>query len=335
MQIDIKTTGITPLRQTFGHVARRLGPNKTASRYQEATFDLQPEINFHYRPLWEPDKEIYDRSRTAVAMEDWYSIKDPRQFYYGTWTITRSKQQDSTDRNFKFVEERNLLSVIEPEWQQRIKRVILPLRHLEYAANLNNCYMTAYGYGTAITQATMFSTIDRLGVAQYITRVGLVLDGNTAESLDEAKVLWMEAPEWQPIREMAENMLVTEDWFELFVAQNLVLDGLLYPLVYNRFDSQVAQHGGSAFAMLTEFQTEWFTENNRFVDAAIKTVAAESEQNAELIRGWIKTSMDTVLTAVKPLMVEAFGGDAEAQAQMDSASEEFAVRLLKKCKLEI
>ncbi len=37
---------------------------------------------------------------------------------------------------------------------------------------------------------------------------------------------------WQELRHAVEDMLVTQDWFELFVAQNLALDGLLYPLVY-------------------------------------------------------------------------------------------------------
>ena len=41
MQVDIKTSDIRPIRQTFSHVARRLG-DKPASRYQEATLDMQP-----------------------------------------------------------------------------------------------------------------------------------------------------------------------------------------------------------------------------------------------------------------------------------------------------
>lgn len=331
MQIDIKTTNVEPIRQTFGHVARRIG-NKPASRYQEATFDLQPTTNFHYRPLWDPQHNIYDKDRTVIRMEDWYAIKDPRQYYYGTWTINRSKQQDSADRNFKFVEERGLLNTIEPDWQQKIKHVLLPLRHLEYAANQNNCYCSAYGWGVAVTQATMYSAIDRLGIAQYISRVGLVLDGNTASSLDEAHTLWMEHESWQPIRKLAEDMMMTKDWFELFVAQNVVLDGLLYPLVYQRFDTDLVAHGGSAFAMLTEFQNEWFGENNRFVDAVIKTCAAESESNASQIRRWVNEWREVVEPALMPLMQDAFGEQA-AVDNMVWAQEQLSVRLSKKCKL--
>ncbi len=51
MTIQIKTIDLEPKRQTFGHVARRLGGDKTASRYLEGTLDVQATDNFHYKPL--------------------------------------------------------------------------------------------------------------------------------------------------------------------------------------------------------------------------------------------------------------------------------------------
>ena len=44
-----------------------------------------------------------------------------------------------------------------PEWKQKVQEALVPLRHLEYSANLNNCFITAYGYGAAVTQATMLA----------------------------------------------------------------------------------------------------------------------------------------------------------------------------------
>ena len=35
MQLDLRTVTIKPLRQTFTHVARRIGGDKPASRYQD------------------------------------------------------------------------------------------------------------------------------------------------------------------------------------------------------------------------------------------------------------------------------------------------------------
>ena len=55
MSIDIKTMSVEPKRQTFAHVARRLGGDAPASRYEEGVYDLQATTHFHYRPIWGPE----------------------------------------------------------------------------------------------------------------------------------------------------------------------------------------------------------------------------------------------------------------------------------------
>ena len=327
MSVEIKTTAIEPVRHTFSHVARRLGADKPATRYQEATFDLQSDCNFHYRPLWDPEHELYDRRRTAIVMKDWYSFKDPRQFYYGAYVLNRSKLQDTAEKNFEFVEKHGALAGLPKGLTRRIKAILLPLRHLEYAANLNNCYMSAYGWGAAITNATTFAMMDRLGIAQYLSRIGLLIDGNTGESLKVAKESWMSDPVWQPLRKLAEDSLVTKDWFELFIAQNLVFDGLLYPLVYGRFGGELSQSGGSVVAMLTGFMDEWYSESVRWVDAFVKTAAAESPQNKQQLSAWVQDWSARSLDALAPLAKLMYFDDA--QTVLDEARGQLHARLAK------
>ncbi|QHS11083.1 aromatic/alkene monooxygenase hydroxylase subunit beta [Sinimarinibacterium sp. NLF-5-8] len=327
MQIDIKTTTVEPIRQTFSHVARRLGADKPASRYQEATFDLQTTTNFHYRPLWDQDRELYDVRRTAIVMKDWYALKDPRQFYYGTYTVTRARQQETMEKNIDFVDKRGLLR----EWPEAVRNALIfalvPLRHLEWGGNTNNCYITAYGWGTAVTQATMFHTMDRLGIAQYLSRIGLLMDGNTGDSLAQAKTLWMEHASWQGLRRLAEELMVTRDWFELFVAQNLVLDGLVYPLVFQRYEQHVTAAQGPTLSLLVEFMNQWFDETSRWVDASVKGVAAESTANAAQLAIWIGAWRDRALAALTPYAAELFGDGAVEQLEKVTAI--FAARAAK------
>jgi phenol hydroxylase P1 protein len=317
MQIDIKTSSVQQIRQTFSHVARRLGADKAASRYQEATLELQPEVNFHYRPLWEPERELYDKRRTAIRMADWYAFKDPRQYYYGTYTITRARQQDTMEKNLDFVAKRGLLTDLPNEAKTRIANVFVPLRHAEWGANTNNCFVTGYGWGTAITQATMFHSMDRLGLAQYLSRMGLLLDGNQGSSLTEGKRRWLEEPAWQGLRRVIEDLMVVRDWFETLVVQNLVLDGLLYPLVYRHVDSAFTKEFGPGLGMLNDFAITWFDESARWVDATMKTAATESEANTDLLKHWISIWRPRVLAALQPLAVEALGPEPAADALRD------------------
>ncbi len=327
MTVEIKTTAIDPVRHTFSNVARRLGADKTASRYQEATFDLQSDCNFHYRPLWQPEMELYDRRRTAIVMKDWYAFKDPRQFYYGSYVMNRSKLQDTAEKNFEFVERHGALASLPKGLTRRIKAILLPLRHMEYAANLNNCYISAYGWGSAFTQCTTYAMMDRLGIAQYLSRIGLLIDGNTGESLAQAKTAWMEDPVWQPLRKLCEDSFVVKDWFELFVAQDLVIDALVYAMVHGRFGGELSQSGGSVVAMLTEFMEDWFTESQRWVDAFLKTAAAESPDNKALLSTWARDWTARASEALAPLAKLIYFEDAGTA--LDDARAKLHARLTK------
>ncbi|MGR8918302.1 MAG: phenol hydroxylase [Gammaproteobacteria bacterium] len=310
MSIDLKTASVEPLRRTFDHIAEKIGPEKNATRYQEAVWGLQPKLNFHYRPTWDCARELYDPSRTAIVMADFDDLVDPRQYYYGTWTIQRGKQQESQEKNFDFVEKRGLLEALDQAWRDRIAELVIPIRHVAWAGNTNNSYVAAYGFGAPVTSACSMQMMDHLGVAQYISRIGLILGDNQPTVLDAAKAAWMDAAMWQPMRALVEESMVTRDWFELFLAQNFVIDGIVYPFVFDRFDAEVIRHGGAVFSMLSEFMVDWHAESQRWIDAVIKRAVAESDANRMLIDGWVAAWMPRVQGAVEPLAAHAFGNGA-------------------------
>ena len=256
MTVDLQAREIQPLRNTFSHVARYVGDDKPATRYQEATFGAQATSNFHYRPTWDPEYELFDASRSKVVLADWYSLKDPRQFYYGTWTMARARQQDAMESSYQFVESRDLINKMPDALREKVCQVLIPLRHVAWGGNMNNCMIAAYGYGTAFTAPASLHAMDELGVAQYITRLGLALDEPSV--LDAGKEAWLKAPQWQAMRHLVEDSFVVRDPFEIFVAQNLAIDGLLYPLIFGHFiDDHVALNGGTAVSMLSAFMVEW------------------------------------------------------------------------------
>lgn len=323
MSIEIKTATLEPVRNTFAHIERRFG-DKPATRYQEATYDVQSEKYFHYRPLWQPEMELNDPRRTALVMEDWYAFKDPRQFYYGAYVQQRAKMQEVAESNYAFFEKRDLKRLLSDDLQQQVIRYLVPLRHFEHTANLNNMYSSSQGYGTAITQAFLYDGMDRLGIAQYLSRIGLILDGNTGDALGEAKAYWMSEEIWQGVRALCEETTVTKDWFELFIAQDVVMDALMYDLVYNQYDAWLADNGGQDIGMLTEFMQLWSKDSTRWADAVLKTAAAESADNKALLEGWVTSWKAKAVAALKPLAEEML--DAEA---MDKAVAALDKRLTK------
>lgn len=324
MTIDLKTVDIKPLRNTFAAVAKYAGTDKPASRYQEGIFGAQSETNFHYRPTWDPDHELHDPARSAIRMADWYALKDPRQFYYASWTMARARQQDTMEANFEFVDSRRLLDLIPGPVKERTLDVLVPLRHAAWGANMNNAQICALGYGTAFTAPAMFHAMDNLGVAQYLTRLALLAEGPAL--LERGKAAWTGGEIWQDLRRYVEDSFVIDDPIELFVAQNVALDGLLYPLVYEDFlGERIALQGGSPIAMLTAFVPEWHDESNRWVNAVVKTMAAESEANRDLLAAWSRAWHERARAALAPVARIALGEDGTAA--LDDIAQRFHDRL--------
>ncbi len=115
-------------------------------------------------------------------------------------------------------------------------------------------------------------------MAQYISRVGLALDGNTGESLIPAKQAWMQDEAWQGLRKLCETSLIEQDYFKLFLLQNLVIDSFMSELVYTQFDQWLAQHQARDLAMLMEFMQEAMADLRKWSDSVFKTAAAESAE---------------------------------------------------------
>lgn len=325
MQIDLRTITITPLRQTFGHLARRMGADKPASRYMEATMDLQPVENFHFRPTWEPQYEIFDASRTRIAMKDWYALKDPRQYYYGTWTLARGRMQEKAEGDFELVDELGLAAAYPAEGRDLALSVFLPLRHVAWGSNINKGFVAAYGYGIAISQAACYASMDQLGVAQYVTRLGMAF--NDLEALGAAKQAWLQGSAWQELRHFVEDLMVEKDWFALLVAQDFVIEGLLYPLIYESFNDALNTAHGPVFSMLTRFQREWFTESSKWVDSVLKVAAAESPDNQALLSSWVKAYRERAIKELAPIARLAFADQAERM--LDDAVQQLDARAAK------
>lgn len=298
MTLEIKTSNLEPIRQTYAYIERRFG-TKPATRYQEVSFDVQAATNFHYRPLWKPEKTLNDQTHTALKMQDWYAFKDPRQFYYGAYVQHRARMQDTAESNYSFFEKRQLVDNLSDAVKQKIITCLLPFRYVEQTANLHMMSGSAYGYGTVITQACIFAAMDRLGMAQYISRIGLLLDGNTGESLQQAKQAWMNDEMWQPLRKLCEHSLTEQDWFKLYMLQNLLIDTFLQELVFGQLDQWLVEQGGRDIAILTEFTKDCLADLRKWSDSVLKTAISESEENKTLIQSWISQTLPNVQQAFK------------------------------------
>ena len=148
-------------------------------------------------------------------------------------------------------------------------------------------------------------------MAQVVSRIGLVLDGQTGVSLDKAKETWLNDAAWQGARKLIEDSFVERDWFQLFVAQTLAVNGVLFDFAYKHLDA-AWRDGALPIALLTEFMSDWRADEGRWSDHVVKTVAAESDANKTLVSDWASRWIGRAVEAAQPLSDALLGDGGKA-----------------------
>ena len=81
----------SPLRQTFDNIARRIGATNPRRATRKAPGHAADGELPTIRPTWDPEHDIYDASRTAIKMADWYAFRI-RPVLLRCHTMARAKQ---------------------------------------------------------------------------------------------------------------------------------------------------------------------------------------------------------------------------------------------------
>ncbi|WP_432842201.1 hypothetical protein [Dactylosporangium sp. CA-092794] len=292
MQYELRQQVIEPRRKTFQYLADRYG-DQPASRYLEATVDVQPRENFHYRPLWAPDHELYDETYSALRLADPYTFLDPRQYYYAPYVTARAAWHDAVGRTLQYIEGRRLFDHLPGGWREVLTGLVLPLRHYESAGQLVCVAGARFAYGTSIEQCLSYAAFDRIGLAQTLSRVGFALADGGDGLLGAAKERWTGEPALQGLRRLCEELLVEPDWAAGAVGLDLA-DRLLYPLLYQHLDEAALRCGAGAYGLIAQYPAGWYAEQRRWLDALVATWCADPEHGpanraalAGIVAAWL------------------------------------------------
>lgn len=319
MQYELKTQIIETRRKTFTPLINRFG-DRPASRYEEGSFDIQPVENFHYRPTWAPDKELYDPAYSRFVLTDPYSFTDPRQLYYAPYVTARSGMHEAFGKTLDYVEERSLLQKMPQEWQTLMTECFVPLRHYESGGQLIGSGAARFAYGTTISQCCAYAGFDRVGIAQLISRVGIALGGGTADLLGVAKTHWVEAPHLQPLRQYVDELFVEEDWADSMIGLDLA-DHLVYGLLHRHLDEAALLGGAGAYSLVAQHLSAWFKDQRRWLDALYKAWMADpehGESNVRELAGAIERLLPGAVEAVSAVAARVDDlVDADAVATVD------------------
>lgn len=332
MQIELRTQVIEPERKTFTNLVKRFG-DRPASRYEEGSIDIQSTVNFHYRPLWSADHEIYDVDYTAFKLEDPYSFTDPRQLYYAPYVQSRAAMNEAFAKTIEYVESRNLLSKLPQGWDSLVGELLVPLRHWEAGAELVSIEGSRWAYGTTIDECCLFAAFDRIGNAQSLSRVGIVYGQGHDGALAAAKQRWLEAPELQGLRRLVEEVLAGttgQDYAAKLLTIDLT-DRLLYALMYTHLDEAALVGGAGAYSLVAQHFSSWFADQRRWIDQLVKVWFADptyADSNRAAFDAVLATRWAQIVEAVSDLAAAVDARvDVGAAAAVSAAAASVAADL--------
>lgn len=312
MQYELRTQVVEPRRKTFQHLVDRYG-DRPASRYEEGSIAVQPRENFHYRPLWAPEHEIYDESWSRLRLTDPDAFTDPRQYYYAPYVTARAHLHEAVTATLDYLGRRDILDRLPDGWKAILAELVIPLRHYESGAQMISTYGCRFAYGSTVEQCLSFAAFDRVGIAQLLSRVGIALDGGSDSILVAAKRSWMTAPALQPLRRLVEELLVEPDWAVATLGLDLA-DRLLHGLLYRHLDEAALLGGAGGYSLLAQHLSTWFADQRRWLDALYKAWVADpgyGSANAAALAGAADRLLPQALAAVQEIAAAA---DAQVPA---------------------
>lgn len=237
---------------------------KTKNEYEVVTVRQQPYLHGQYRHIYdERDYDIYDPRYTRLKCSDWEAFRDPKKYWYTSYVRDRKKLSEEVENAFQMVTNLELIEALPEKWVNAVRDIYTPLRHLEYGENVQMQYVIRYALGTPIEQCATFQAYDKVGRAQWISTWAMNMQEHHGEFLQHGKEVLLNEPSYQLLRRYVEEMLITDDWAEVLVAQNLTLDLLLGNLMYVHFTEKAKQNGDIHLASLNlqiDKQNKWHAD---------------------------------------------------------------------------
>jgi phenol hydroxylase P1 protein len=178
-----------------------------------------------------------------------------------------------------------------------------------------------------------FASFDRIGNAQMLSLIGLAMAGGAADTLTEAKKIWLYSAKLQGLRRFVEELFVEPDWAVSLIALDLA-DVQLYPVLYTHTDERALVRGATAYSLLASHFNDWFANQRKWLTALLKAWSQDpqhGESNRKVLSDIVDRWYPQACAAVRLLAegVAEAAGSTTLIAAADRAAAEAAGELSK------
>jgi len=295
---------------TYINSARR-----RVSEYEAVNLHCQPDA----RGGWDVDPGLlvnngriaWELSSTKLDHPDWYAFRDPAQLWQRSYVKQQAEQERSIERTCEDAIAGGQLADLDPTWAREILGGHYRVWSLaEWGLFRASFTASRESLSDSLSAVLTFEAFDRLRHAQDVVWWMLALEKAVPGFSDAgAKDQWLTAEHYQPMRRLVEELMhACDDWAEVAVALNLVVDPIVGEVGLSRLVGRPAGlHGDSVTPMIVRTAERDRRRNQAWTQELVRMVTADNvpaaAENGAVVEEWLARWTPAAIAAAEPLSV--------------------------------
>jgi toluene monooxygenase system protein E len=293
--------------KTFEHFAgrRRTDVYEDVSAYMQwgetfrGAFPDLPQGGAYYHFPEDYKLGYWGPSKTRWKSGHWESFRDPDKLTYRTYIERQSQSEQALESVFDASRATDSLRHIDPEWVNALRGFLPSMRFAEWGVSMAHQYVGRFAISGLIANCAVLQSFDELRHTQRIAEISRELD-RVHGGFGGYRETWMSDPMFQPLREMLERICVCQDWGEVIVATNLVLEPLLQPVFLGALQELGAEHRDTVLPHLAYSLSLDEQRHVTWANALAKMLTSEGDENVAVTREWFERWIRHAGAAVTP-----------------------------------
>jgi hypothetical protein len=282
------------------------------SEYEAVTCFTQADPDVMDAPGWflltAEGRPPWLRNSTRLQHPCWFDFRDPAALWQRTYVRLQAEQERSIEMLVEDAAAAGTFKDFDRTWVREILgRHYRVWTYFEYG--VFRCFAQAQREALSDTLGNVFcfEAVDRMrhaqGVVIYLMNLEDEIEGFQDKSFKE---VWLQDPAYQPARGMTERLMAVNDWGELAIATNLVIDPIYSELGLGQLIRRCAPNHGDPVTPLIIMTVERDRRRNQnWTQELVRMVLAPGinghDDNRRLIQNWLNVWTPIAIDAAKAL----------------------------------
>jgi toluene monooxygenase system protein E len=288
--------------KTYSHLAEQ---RRIPSEYEIVTTRLlyHPRRGFEVRT---PGGDWFARHQAASALQcaDWEAFRDPRETTYTSYTALQSARESFVDGILRSIEEQAYDGTLPGAWKKELAPLLSALRFPFHGLQMVAAYAGSLAPSGRIAIAFLLQSADEMRKIQRLAYRIAQLEPSAPGAAAAGRSLWQDGPELQPLRKLVEELLVTYDWSEAWVALNLAVKPVLDDALTVGLAARARAAGDPLLAEILGSLREDALWQREWTRSLVSLLEADRPGNGAFIRDCSAAWLGRAREAVAPLRLE-------------------------------